>query len=273
MNRRIIGGKETGVNQYPWYVYLNGQKSDGQWGSCGASLITDRHVITNAHCIAKMTDVKKLGVYLGQHTKNFDAQKALPVKTYYTHPQWKGANGEPHANMQGNDIAIIELVSPLKFNGTFGPVCLPDSNFGDQLGRLTAIGLGYQRDQNNKLVTAKVIHDVEMQQEDCKNIFVLDCKGSCWTDTKRRAEQEKRTAREIICAKGTDARGKNGVCMGDSGGPVVVRRNGKVYLVGLPTAASCETQVDHILSGMTRVSFYANNFIAQNIKNGNVCQS
>ena len=80
-----------------------------------------------------------------------------------------------------------------------------------------------------------------------------------------------RTKREAICAYGTDPSGRSGVCMGDSGGPVVGRQNGKVYLVGMPTAADCTTKVEHILSGMTRLTFYRSNFIAQHTKGGQMC--
>lgn len=46
---RIVGGRPTGVNQYPWIARL---VYDGQF-HCGASLLTQDYVLTAAHCVRR----------------------------------------------------------------------------------------------------------------------------------------------------------------------------------------------------------------------------
>lgn len=44
---RIVGGKPTGRNEYPWLVKL----SYFNRFYCGGMLINDRYVLTAAHCV------------------------------------------------------------------------------------------------------------------------------------------------------------------------------------------------------------------------------
>lgn len=46
-SNRIVGGVETGVNEWPWQAAL----MYGNSQFCGGSLINDRYVLTAAHCI------------------------------------------------------------------------------------------------------------------------------------------------------------------------------------------------------------------------------
>lgn len=47
--RRIIGGVETVINEYPWQVGLVRPSTTLPY--CGGTLISDRWVMTAAHCV------------------------------------------------------------------------------------------------------------------------------------------------------------------------------------------------------------------------------
>jgi len=51
---RIVGGKPTGVNQYPWMARI---VYDGKF-HCGGSLLTKDYVLTAAHCVKKTSTFK-----------------------------------------------------------------------------------------------------------------------------------------------------------------------------------------------------------------------
>ena len=71
----IVGGDSAEVNEFPWSAFLDLSSSQtGRTGSCGGSLITDRHVLTAAHCLQQDTltgDVlflyDNITVILGDH--------------------------------------------------------------------------------------------------------------------------------------------------------------------------------------------------------------
>ena len=50
---RIIGGAETVPNEYPWIARLSHARFD-QEHLCGGAVVSDRHVLTAAHCTDNM---------------------------------------------------------------------------------------------------------------------------------------------------------------------------------------------------------------------------
>ena len=62
---KIIDGQETAINEYPWMVSL--QLANGHF--CGGSLISEKWVLTAAHCIDIDADdlVARLTLSIGDH--------------------------------------------------------------------------------------------------------------------------------------------------------------------------------------------------------------
>ncbi len=53
LHTRIVGGRDADANEYPWLVALiRPEVSTGTGQFCGAALLSDRFVITAAHCVA-----------------------------------------------------------------------------------------------------------------------------------------------------------------------------------------------------------------------------
>lgn len=63
--KRIVGGQETEVNQYPWMALLTYSNRF----YCGATLINDRYVMTAAHCVSGFNK-DRIGVTLLEHNRS-----------------------------------------------------------------------------------------------------------------------------------------------------------------------------------------------------------
>ncbi|XP_066262338.1 transmembrane protease serine 9-like [Euwallacea similis] len=115
--KRITGGVNTGVNEFPFMVALI--YNSNMW--CGGSLISDRFVLSAAHCVVnkKATDFALL---VGDHdiTTGSDTPDSAiyQVSAYEIHPNYD-------ISSQKNDIALLQSSTQIYFGLSVGPVCLP----------------------------------------------------------------------------------------------------------------------------------------------------
>lgn len=126
---RIIGGKNAALGQFPWITRLGYQVDDGLDWMCGGVLISDRHVVTAAHCVDFGDyDIELVKVRMGEYDSRQDPDCddntcAPPVqdrepKNITVHPSFQ----DPPFH---NDIAVIELNEPVDLNDYVVPICLP----------------------------------------------------------------------------------------------------------------------------------------------------
>ncbi|KAG8438275.1 hypothetical protein GDO86_008821 [Hymenochirus boettgeri] len=122
---RVVKGQNAEPGSAPWQVMLF--KKSPQELLCGASLLSDRWVLTAAHCIYyppwdKNFTTDDILVRIGKHyrTKYERAtEKIAQLERIIVHPKynWK-------ENLD-RDIALIQLKRPVQFSNYVHPVCLP----------------------------------------------------------------------------------------------------------------------------------------------------
>merc|ERR1711970_248809 len=118
---RIVGGVETEANEYPWQVGLVSPWGRTPW--CGGTLISNRHVMTAAHCTAGKTP-SDFQVLLGEHKTDDDKQTKVEVATITDWGTLKSQGNQPTVLMEvdvtvtteefckgvyGDDISKINL--------------------------------------------------------------------------------------------------------------------------------------------------------------------
>uniref|UniRef100_A0ACB8EAG4 Chymotrypsinogen B n=1 Tax=Sphaerodactylus townsendi TaxID=933632 RepID=A0ACB8EAG4_9SAUR len=123
---RIVNGEEAVPGSWPWQVSLQEQSG---WHFCGGSLVSERWVVTAAHCGVTKSNV----VVLGEHDRSSSVEKIqrLAVEQVFTHPDWD-------SYAISNDIALIKLATPAEITDTVSPVCLTDASDQFQSGDLCA---------------------------------------------------------------------------------------------------------------------------------------
>ncbi|CAL4121453.1 unnamed protein product, partial [Meganyctiphanes norvegica] len=212
-SRLIVGGRNADPFEWPWMVALLERKDQEQF--CGGVLLTERHVLTAAHCFNGRRS-RDVDVVLGEYNLFRDQgyEEYFSISNLERHPDF--ADRDSHYR---NDLAILTLEKSAKFNSAIRPVCLPSSDAQDFTG-LNATALGWGDTDGDEFIEswAHVLQEVEIPvvgQEEC---------DSRHADIPIKPEIE-------ICAAPFD--GGRDTCTGDSGGPLLVQVNKRWAVIGL----------------------------------------
>jgi secreted trypsin-like serine protease len=247
VSTQIIKGHASQPGKYPWIARVQLHKrGSNMMSSCGGSVINDRYILTAAHCVSHANSPQDFTVILHAFkTSDFqDPKLQHKVKRFIRHPAWNGGEN----NVSPNDIALLELAEPLKFEGNFNPICIADFK---RYSNLFVAGWGLM-DQGGKLVDPPTLRETDL-----KEVPSAQCQRQMRIDPRRE-----------ICAGDRKA-----TCQGDSGGPLMTRQNGKVYQTGIVSFGIkyCSTR-QVAPSVFERPSFHLN-WIRQHTQNAQWCKS
>ncbi|KAL6423534.1 hypothetical protein ACFW04_010235 [Cataglyphis niger] len=132
---RIVGGTETGINEYPMMCGL--VDSINEVIFCGCTIISNRYVLTAAHCLENK-DATKIGVVVGEHDvtrgNETNATKLFRIINCKMHPDYEDIH---------NDLAVCKINDTIEHNNNVGPVCLPFQHKRDSFGGVIAEALGW----------------------------------------------------------------------------------------------------------------------------------
>uniref|UniRef100_T1J4F7 limulus clotting factor C n=1 Tax=Strigamia maritima TaxID=126957 RepID=T1J4F7_STRMM len=203
----IINGTASEIGQWPWAVAIR-QIAANEWAfKCGGSLITERIVLTAAHCVTLRglkTPILKdsFKVYVGKYflddTKDDSEVQVQQPRKIFVHPDYNPASLD-------SDIGLIEVVTSFRLTVRVQPICLPSPV--DMRSRTknvaTVIGWGYTENKQ----TSSVLNNLEVplvSTEKCRSEY---------------AKKGIRVTENMICA-GYDEGGRD-ACSGDSGGALM----------------------------------------------------
>ncbi|XP_068142887.1 brachyurin-like [Drosophila tropicalis] len=217
---RITNGVIAERNQFPYQVglmlYVNGGAA---W--CGGTLISNRWVVTAAHCTDSLTT--GVDVYLGawdRTDKKEDGQQVIFVETknVIVHENWI-------AETITNDISLIKLPVPIQFNEHIQPANLPvKSNSYETYNGQSAIASGWGKISDSASGATDLLRWAEVP-------IISNTGCTPWYFGMIGSTN--------ICIKTT---GGTSTCNGDSGGPLVLN-DGSNTLIGATSfgiALGCE---------------------------------
>ncbi|XP_044735481.1 clotting factor C-like [Chrysoperla carnea] len=237
--RRIIGGGNTGIGEYPWHVGIYSKrtirKKTVYSQICGGSIINPKVVITVAHCF-ESKDPKNYGVGAGKYYRpwkdNRDENAQLRnVEQIFIPESYKGLS-----NNFANDVAILVVNDPFVFDNFVRPVCVDwTTNTKKDLLKMGSIGFvpGWGVDQEGGKKSA-VLKDIQLP-------FVPY--DECYSKSDQNFRPIVNLA-DKFCAGRTD--GQN-ICKGDSGGGLAfqghdVHHSGEIfYLMGISSIGPSKT--------------------------------
>ncbi|UJR16847.1 hypothetical protein I4U23_003746 [Adineta vaga] len=201
---RIANGENARKNSWPWQLLLIiVDKNQTPVSLCGATLITDRHILTAAHCVHQSFP-PFIFLFSGQHRLNssLSLRSGHQVNNVYIH---EGYNAFYH-----NDIAILTIQQPLRFDSIIHPICLatPYSSHLQDNEELVAIGWGKISGQPNTTIFPSNLQQVKLayiptSHPNCSNLF----------------QQSSPAHPGQMCI----GKSNHHVCHGDSGGPLMRR--------------------------------------------------
>lgn len=224
---RIYGGNITGLTSYPWTAILIYREKghDSDLFHCGGSLISDRYVLTAAHCLDDLSEDYRLDrIRLGEW--NLLTDPDCDEHDYCNEPPLdvgieEMINHEDYDKVTIlNDIALVKLNQSVNFTETISPVCLPLSDQAKNKNTdemvFTAIGWGNTEHRNGTYEYGST-HKLHVQVRGVNLTYCNEVYDDEITPTQ-------------ICAGGES--GKDS-CQGDSGGGLVSAVDGFYYDYGV----------------------------------------
>ncbi|CAB3262319.1 unnamed protein product [Arctia plantaginis] len=156
-----VGGKDANRSEFPQMALLGyGDTLDTAQWLCGGSVISERFILTAAHCVFSKSvgTVKYAAMGILKRTDPPETWQRYNVKRAIRHPEYKPPS-------KYNDIALLEVDRTIKFNKDVLPACL-NTGGGNEI-EATATGWGTLGHRQSLADILQVVQLEQFSAEEC----------------------------------------------------------------------------------------------------------
>jgi len=221
---KIVNGNETAVNEFPSMAAFRFIPIDHYF--CGGTIISERCILTAAHCFQVPAYQNNTEVIVGGHVKHqlHRYTQVIAMQDVFVHEGYNASN-------QTNDIAIVQLVRPIHYTRGVGPACLPFGRRTEDFFHLNVelVGWGMLTYRGKMSTTYRKVALSVMETETCE-------KKIPWVDeTKLCTFMENKDA-----------------CQSDSGGPCFFTNSRQWIVAIISFGIECATDAPGVNTSVMR---------------------
>ncbi|XP_060849912.1 venom protease-like [Rhopalosiphum padi] len=222
---KIIGGSPSELGAWPWiaamgYQNLNSNNRELQW-NCGGTLVTNKHVLTAAHCIVphvKLTTVRLGELDLNPNVQDNARPLDVPVERIIVHERYDRTR-------LINDIALLKLKYSVTFNDLIQPICMPMTSKIKNIDMSRSLPFVAGWGTTEPVPTYSAPPVTTLMEVQVPMMSTADC-AKVYSNAPQVIIDDR-----VLCAGFPDG-GKDS-CRGDSGGPLMYPKGKQYYLMGI----------------------------------------